>query len=144
MSELTDYTQGREESGYKRDHFDIQRGSLDGLVGVLQSRPTTVQESMKLVGITTTFIVQTIRHTDDGKSRDFIFVQFIGPEGAQRFVLPPKVAETIARQRAALVKRSASRRGREQAAARKAAGKEPAFLKRKKKGTKRGGRAARS
>jgi hypothetical protein len=57
----------------------------------------------------------------------------VDANGATRIVIPPQAAEVIARQRDALSTKNRKKAGREQAAARKARGELPAFLKSKKK-----------
>jgi len=101
------------------DHFDRVRGGLEQ-VG-MKTKATTIRNADFLVGNVQSYIVETIRH-DGG---DTIFVEVANKDGNTRVVLPPKVADTIFRQRNALTKRTRQRLGREQAADRKAQGIQP-------------------
>jgi hypothetical protein len=82
-----------------------------------------------VVGDVLTYLVETIRH----EGGDTIFIEVTSKDGTIRVVLPPKVANTIARQRDALTKKTRQRVGREQAAERKAQGIEPFGGKRYKR-----------
>lgn len=124
------------------DKFDRLLGLLDGLTDTLNTKPSTVQVIAPLgVGGSQVFIVQTYRqHNRDSEgkvtqSADTIFLQTIPPESEKpiRIALPSQVADVIARQRDALTARSRARAGRERAAADKAAGRAPGFLRRKKR-----------
>lgn len=123
------------------NHFDRMLGSLDGLPGVVHTKATTVRALTPLIGAAQTFIVQTYRQREakegkDGqelaRGRDTIFLEYVGADGQYRLVIPPDVADTIARQRDALTSKTRSRVGKENAAARKAAGLEPGFAKARK------------
>jgi hypothetical protein len=129
-----------------RDPFDRQRGMLEGLPGVVKTKPSTTVRMVPMLGTTETFIVQTYRHRtetndDDAKrepSRDYIFLQHIDGSGRVRKVaIPPVVADLIARQRDALGTKIRKRVAKRVAAERKAAGWKPTF------GGKRGRRDAR-
>jgi len=85
-------------------------GNLEGLPDVIRTRPSTKTASLPLVGHSHTYIVQTYRQKDEG---DTIFLQVISAEGTHRIVIPAMVADTIARQRESLTKRSRSRSGKE-------------------------------
>ena len=91
-------------------HFDRMTGSLEDLPDVIRTRPSTKTISLPLVGHSHTYIVQTYRQREEG---DTIFLQVISAEGTARIVIPPMVADTIARQRDSLTKRSRSKSGRE-------------------------------
>jgi hypothetical protein len=71
----------------------------------MSTRPSTVKVVQPLTGRAETFIVQTIRHEDNG---DYIFVECADESGLVRLVLPPKVANAIASQRESLTKRRRS------------------------------------
>ena len=88
------------------DTFDRVIGSLDGLPDVRHTRPTTVTTVHPLIGQSQTFVVQTYRQHEQG---DTIFVQYIDSEGGDRLVIPPLVADAIARQRDSLTKMVAVR-----------------------------------
>jgi hypothetical protein len=98
------------------DKFDRAIGALDGVPGVDRTKPTTIVATKVIVGRASTFIVQTYRqrHEDDpkAKTRDTIFLQHVDEGGSYRIVIPPEVADLIARQRDAL-----STKGRKRGAA---------------------------
>lgn len=123
------------------DTYDRTIGSLTGLPDVTTTRPATLQILMPsplrwwhrrlrrlrpLVGNAQTFTVRTFRHADQG---DTILIETMGKEGAFRFVLPPGVADVIARQRDSLTKQRQRAHGKRVAAERKERGEQPAFLK---------------
>jgi hypothetical protein len=114
--------------------FDRTLRSLNGIPDAACTKASTVRSMHPVLEIAQTFIVQTYRHKERG---DTVFIEYIGTEGSMRVALPPEVAEVIARQRDALTTKNRKRSAREQAAARKAAGIQPAFLKAKKR-TKKG------
>lgn len=101
------------------DLFDYQMGQLDGLTGGLKTKPATMRTVVGFIGAVQTFTVQTIRTPELG---DHVFIEFTSATGFQRIVLPPQVADAIARQRDSLTATGRSRRGKEAAAARKASG----------------------
>lgn len=126
--------------------FDRELGQLHGLPGVTSTRQATVRH----VGLveSSTFIVQTYRQRDlaaeDAKakpSRDTIFLEYIGAGGkAFRVVLPPGVAEVIARQRDQLGTINRRRGARAAVDTKRAAGIDPAAALRKFRKTKRSGK----
>lgn len=82
------------------DAFDRQLGALDGLPDVVKTKATTTRTVPPLgVGGSQVFVVQTYRQKDRG---DTIFVEVVNNSGAMRLVIPPAVANVIARQRDAL------------------------------------------
>lgn len=89
----------REERQRLGDYFDKRSRSLNGLPDVTKTAPSTKRVLTPVLEYTQTFIVQTYRQRDHG---DEIFVEYIGKEGSLRLVLPPPVADLIARQRDAL------------------------------------------
>ena len=113
------------------DKFDRLMGALIGLPDVTHTKPTTCAVHTALIGEAQTFIIQTFRQREVG---DTIFVQYIDADKSVRIAIPPEVADAIARQRDALTTKVRKRVGRDQAAARKARGEKPAFLKTKAKG----------
>jgi ATP-dependent exoDNAse (exonuclease V) alpha subunit len=113
----------------KLDVFDRYLGELTGLPDVAKVKPTTVVAAKPLTGEAQTFIIQTLRRREQG---DTIFLQYIDAAGSVRIAIPPKAAEAIAAQREALTTKSRKRAAKASAQARKAAGVEPAFLKRPK------------
>jgi hypothetical protein len=96
---------------------------------VIEVKPSTVRVSIPLLGLSQTFIVQTIRQRAVG---DHVFLETVSRDGAIRIVLPPQVADAIARQRETLTAKSRSKAAKTLAQERKARGELPAFLKRKK------------
>jgi len=118
-----------EDTAKAFDTYDRQIGALKGLPDVIEVKPSTVRVSIPLLGLSQTFIVQTIRQRAVG---DHIFLETVSRDGAIRIVLPPQVADTIARQRDALTAKSRSKAARTLAQERKERGELPAFLKRKK------------
>lgn len=91
------------------DPFDRVLGSLDGLPDVVHTQQSTSQATVPLVGHAETYLVQTFRQRDVG---DTIFLQRISAQGSLRLVIPPKVADIIARQREALTDKSRSKAAR--------------------------------
>lgn len=88
--------------------FDYELGQLHGLPGVTSTKQATVRSTNGLTE-SASWIVQTFRKRDVSEgiepvlrmpTRDTIFVEFIGRAGKSlRLVLPPAVADVIARQR---------------------------------------------
>ena len=111
--------------------------SLDGLPDTIFVKPTTVVTLTPLLSLAQTWIVQTYRRSERNevgtivKSGDVIFIQFIDAEGGKRFVIPPDVADAIARQRDALGTKNRKKAARAVAADRKARGVKPNFTKKK-------------
>lgn len=101
------------------DRFDAALGNLTGLPGGLETKPSTIQVVIPVVGKAETFIIQTIRH-EVGKTKDdepvFGFTQFLQvatSKGVVRVVLPPEVSDKLAAQREALagrVRKAAARK----------------------------------
>jgi hypothetical protein len=127
------------EQGYRTvDKFDRLMGALVGLPDVTHTKPSTITSVEPFVGEALTFIVQTYRQREVG---DTIFLQVASSEGLVRVAITPAAADAIARQRDALTTQVRRKVGRATAAARKARGEEPAFLKarRARKKPKSGG-----
>lgn len=119
------------EQPYKTvDKFDRLMGAMDNLPDVTQSKPSTVMHVVPLIGETLTFIIKTYRQRERG---DTIFLQCVDSTGSVRIVIPPQAADAIARQRDALGAKVRKRVAKAQAAARKARGELPAFMKAKGK-----------
>lgn len=93
----------QEQEQAQRARFDKLMGTLDGLPGVKQTRPTTVMQTIPILNDTTTVVVQSMKSEDDGY---LIFVQVVDSAGHMRIVLPDKVARAIYRQRDSLADRS--------------------------------------
>ncbi len=111
-------------SGHMPDEFDRLLGSLDGLPDVVGTKPSTVRTVTPLLGKSQTFIVQTLRQArgEAGHGGDTIFVEYVAGGASVRLVIPPKVADLIARQREALTTKTRSRQAKAAAAERKARG----------------------
>lgn len=132
-----------DQQGYLRvDKFDRMMGALASLPDVALSKPATVVATVPLIGATQTFIVQTYRQVERDlnskgdevtKSRDTVFLQYVDDEGRIRMVIPHQVIDALIRQRDGLTTKLRRKIGREQAAARKARGELPGFMKAKKK-----------
>lgn len=121
---------GQGQSGNMPEEFDRLLGTLHGLPDVVRTSTATVRHVPPLgVGGTELWSVQTYRQRERG---DVVFLEVVRAGGqAIRLVLPPKVVDTIARQRDALTAKVRSRAARATAAERKARGERPAFLRRK-------------
>lgn len=105
--------------------YDRLMASLADLPDVSRSRATPVRVITPLLGNVETFIIQTYRQRDQG---DTIFVERSGPEGLERYYLPPKVVKVLIRQRDGLERQNRRRAARETAKARLDAGVRP-FVK---------------
>jgi len=116
-----------------RTEFDRILSGLDGLPDVTHAGPSTLR-SVSFIGTAQTFIVSTYRMRDKG---DTIFLETISTEGSLRLVIPPNVADAIARQRDALTAKVRRKVGKASAEARKQRGELPGFMKNPRKpGTK--------
>lgn len=112
------------------DSFDRQVRALDGLPGVVKTQPRTIRVVNPLLSTAQTFIIQTYRQNEEGESpRDTIFLEYMAADGTYRITLPPQVADTIARQRDALVGKNRRAAAAKAVLTRKARGIEPGFLK---------------
>ena len=109
-----------------RDLFDRMIGGLHGRPDVVASKPTTVRAAHALVGDTETYIVQTYRDKEMG---DTIFIEHVSASGTVRLVVPPNVADVIARQSYHLSKRIRRTSAKESMRDRMAKGWKPNFTK---------------
>lgn len=106
------------------DAYDRAYGQAHGFP---HTRPTTITAANVMgIGGVRSYIIETFRTPELG---DTVFVQITGPEGLQRVHLPPSVTNAIARQRDTLTAQSRSRAGKARAAADKAAGIKPGFMR---------------
>lgn len=116
----------------ERPHFqEVQPDAYDRAygqaMGFLHTRPTTLTAANVMgVGGARSYIIQSFRVDEAG---EVVFIQITGPEGLTRVHLPPMVTQAIARQREALTTMSRSRAGKARAAADKAAGIKPGFMR---------------
>lgn len=102
--------------------FDQTMRSLHGIPDATHVKATTIRTIHPVLELAQTFIVQTVRHREQG---DTIFIEYVSTEGMVRIALPPAVSEVIARQRDALTTKSRKRAGKAEALRRKVAGIEP-------------------
>lgn len=112
------------------DEFDRTVRSLTGLPDVISTKASTVRHVTPVLNQAQTFIVQTYRQAERG---DTVLIEYVDANGSFRMVIPPGVADTIARQRDALTTKRRVQIGKQAAAERKAAGLAPAFQKKEKK-----------
>lgn len=94
----------------------------------LSSKPSTVKNVQTITGKSETYVIQTIRHEENG---DYIFIECMDETGVTRLALPPKVSNLIASQRDALTKRRRSISSRASMRARIASGEVLGFAKKK-------------
>ena len=114
------------------DEFDHSSRTLRGLPDVISTKPSTVTVLSPVLDRSQTWICETFRQTEKG---DTIFLQHIGAGGSMRIVIPPGVADLIARQRDALATKNRRKGARRAYETRGAAGDDPAeSLRRKRKG----------
>lgn len=118
-----------QQENISRTEFDRILAGLDGLPDVTHAGPSTIR-SVSFIGTGSTFIISTYRMRDKG---DTIFLEAVNGEGSLRLVLPPGVANAIARQRDALTAKVRVKLGKASAEARKLRGELPGFMKHKKK-----------
>ena len=110
------------------DAYDRAYGQAQGFP---HTKPSTITAANVMgIGGVRSYIVETFRLPEVG---DTVFVQITGPEGLQRVHLPPSVTTAIARQRDSLTAQSRSRAGKARAAADKAAGIKPGFMRGKQR-----------
>jgi predicted aspartyl protease len=83
--------------------YDRRYGAL--IDAFIHTKPSTVKVHETITGRSETFIIQTVRHEEQG---DYVFVECIDELGTTRLALPPKVANAIAAQRESLTKRKRS------------------------------------
>jgi len=111
------------------DKFDRLMGALVNLPDVAHTKPSTVVTVSPLIGEAQTFILQTFRQREVGET---IFLQYVDGDSRVRLAIPPAAAEVIARQHDALTAKVRKKVAKDQAAARKARGELPGFMKGKK------------
>ena len=117
------------QSSQMPDAYDRQLGMLHDLPDVVKTKPTTVTHvTLMGVGGTQVFIVQTYRQREKG---DTIFLQSISQAGTVRLVLPPTVANIIARHRDSLTTKVRKKISKARAEDLKAQGILPGFMKKK-------------
>jgi hypothetical protein len=104
--------------------YDRQRGALEGVARF--TKPSTVKTVETITGRAETFIVESARHDELGT---FVFIEALDESGVIRLALPPRVVAAITRQQDALTAKSRSVAAKTLAAARKAAGVVPGFMR---------------
>lgn len=103
---MKENNQGDQSEKKPMDHFDRQIGALHGLPDVAQTKASLIRV-VPTFGIgTQTYMIQTFRQREKG---DTIFLEQVSENGTVRLVIPSAVADTIARQRASLVKKTRSK-----------------------------------
>lgn len=109
------------------DAFDRQLGLIHDLPDVVKTKAANIRYVPPMgVGGSQVFIVQTVRQRERG---DTIFLEVMSNAGPIRLVVPPKVANLIARQREALTKKVRSRVAKANAADLAARGVKPGFMR---------------
>lgn len=106
-----------------RSPFDQTLAQLIGLPNGAHTDPSVVQ-TRDFYGNSTDYIVQTVKW-DEGET---VFLHQVNAEGSHRYMLPPKVVQTILRQRDSVITQVRRRHGKRIAAERKAAGYESPLL----------------
>src|SRR5260370_1577145 len=76
-----------EDTNKAFDTYDRQIGALKGLPDVIEVKPSTVRVTIPLLGLSQTFIFQTIRQRELGYH---VFLETVSRDGAIRFVLQPQ------------------------------------------------------
>lgn len=108
------------------DEFDRKEGSLHGLPDVLHTKPSTV-EVLQPFGVSRdVWIVRTYRMPAEG---DWLFLTRFSGGTTERMLIPPRIAETISRQRDQLTSKGRSKAAKAVAADRKERGLQPGFMK---------------
>ena len=107
-------------------YFDRMIGTLHGLPDVVKTKATTMRVVPAFGLGTYVYVVQTFRQKEVG---DMIFLENVSENGTVRIVIPPQVANTIARQRDQLAKRNRSRASRQVMSDRMARGEKLGFQK---------------
>lgn len=111
-------------------YFDRALGNLHGLPDVISTRPAPLRVVPPFGIGSHLYSIQTFRQRDEG---DYIFLEHVSDNGTERLVIPPAVADAIARQRDQLTAKSRSRAGKRRAEEMKERGIAPGFMRRKKK-----------
>jgi hypothetical protein len=123
----------------KISDYDKIIGSLHDRNDVVQTKSSTFTVVVPVVGTPQTYTVQTYRERDVIKNkkgrehtiyRDTISLQMVGSDSlAIRIAIPPKVADTIIRQRESLSSTVRTKNAKANAQARKDRGELPGFMK---------------
>lgn len=109
-------------------YFDRAVGTLHGLPDVVNTKATTLRIVPPFGIGSHLYAVQTFRQREIG---DTIFLEHVSENGTVRLVIPPAVADVIARQRDQLTAKTRSLAGKRVAEGLKERGIKPGFLKKK-------------
>lgn len=109
-------------------YFDRSIGNLHGLPDVVSTKATTLRVVSTFGFESYLYAVQTFRQREVG---DTIFLEHVSDSGTIRIVIPPAVADLIARQRDQLTTKARSKAGKRIAEDLKARGIKPGFMKSK-------------
>lgn len=129
-----------EEKGITISYFDRALDNLHGAPDVISTKATTLVVVPPFGIGSHTYIVQTYRQKelvkgargeDRAVSLDTIFLQDVAEGQTIRVVIPPDIADIIARQRDALTTKNRKRGARQAVQTRKELGIEPGFLRKK-------------
>lgn len=85
------------------ESFDRIHSQLKGLPDTKMAGPSTKRSTLPILDSVLTTVVETHRGPETGFT---IFIEIVDASGAQRYVLPDTIAQTIYRQRQSLVDRS--------------------------------------
>lgn len=107
--------------------YDRLRGNMHDVA--MFTKPSTIKNVQNITGKSETFVVETCRHEELG---DYIFIECMDEIGVTRLALPPRVANLIASQRDSLTTRRRRQAGKRNAAAAKARGEVPGFMRKRK------------
>ena len=116
----------KQEGKTSISYFDRVMGTLHNLPDVVKTRATTMRVVPPLGLGTHVYVVQTLRRKEQG---DYIFLEHVSDANTERIVIPPEVAQAIARHRDQLTYKSRSRAGSLRAEDMKARGIQPGFMK---------------
>jgi hypothetical protein len=108
------------------NYFDRAMGTLHDLPDVVRSKPTTLRVVPPFGLGSHVYVVQTFRQREVG---DSIFLEHVSEGDTVRLVIPPAVADVIARQRDQLTTKVRSRAGKRIAEDLRERGIRPGFLK---------------
>lgn len=106
------------------DDFDRMMRQLDGLPDTVRTKPST-HDVQTFIGLAQSWIVTTFRRSERNnegqviKTGDTIFVRFVDANGGHRFIIPPEVADAIARQRDSLTTKNRRKAARQAVETRK-------------------------
>jgi hypothetical protein len=102
---MTDQAQPTVDRGIGIESFDRVHGGLQhtALPGYRSTKPSTVVDTMPIIGTRTAYIVQSFRTEAHGF---VISLEIMDARGPVRIILPNRVAQAIYRQRQSITDRS--------------------------------------